>query len=515
MNQPRPAFNQALSYLRAHCTKQTLAPGRRLPTVRELAKNAGVSPPTLCKALAMHRMQEDLSISPRRGIYIKAPAIPPEIRAADRAEEIALNITRDIAEGRYSKRQALPSCKELQELYGVCYAVMIRALQRLIRRGILVRYKKHYSIRAARGGKAGFSVLFIVSKGIFDQIEKFGFLRTRIYPLLHAMEEDCMRRNLRLIVRGFSNEVAIMKGLRDVVGAAILFDPHFPPVEKANALVRALMRTGIPIFLFEGAEKAVFGDLPPSTRLYFPEYLGTKPGYETGRFLIERGHRRICFFAHEPGLEWSDTRLQGLEEAFSSAGIKNAVTVFYGANPGNIPIQKGIVAEKGPALPVAAVRRMNLVDRHINALRNEFGSSLFLERAISHLEELKIDCKGSWSRFIPLCEEALRLDDATAWVAAEDQIAIYALLPFLHRRRINVPVRLSVMGFNNIPESLSADLTTYDLNISSAGLAAIDLFLFPERRRAYVDKGNIARRGGYIVDRGSVGNSARTMAKVT
>jgi DNA-binding LacI/PurR family transcriptional regulator len=284
-----------------------------------------------------------------------------------------------------------------------------------------------------------------------------------------------------------------MNGLRDVIGIAVLFEPHLPAVEQANALVRSLLRTRLPIFLFDGPQSEVYGDLPPSTLVYSQEYTGIQQGHEIGRFLIDRGYRKICYFTHEPGLKWSDTRLQGLENAFTSAGFTDAVSVFYAPTPG-----------KGPVLSPTSARQMQTVDRHVAAIRKELGTSVFFDRAVSLLEEARLDATGSWSRFIPLCVKALDLKDATAWVSAEDQIAIYALLPFLHRHKVGVPDRISIVGFNNIPESLTANLTTYDLDIPSAGLTAIDLFLFPQRRHSYMSEGNIVKRRGFIVDRGSV-----------
>jgi len=200
MSKPCPAVDQALDYLRLHFTKEKLRPGQRLPTVREIARCAGVSPPTLCKALAVHREREQLSVSPRRGITVPGHPADPAPRPINRAEEVVLRFTRDIATGRYAKHPFLPSGKELQEIYGTGFATMALVLDRLIARGIIFRYRRRHGVRTTRGTKAELTILLIVSSGIFDQIEKFGFVRTRIYPLLHAMEEDCIRRNIRLTI---------------------------------------------------------------------------------------------------------------------------------------------------------------------------------------------------------------------------------------------------------------------------------------------------------------------------
>jgi len=505
MKRPCPAVDVALGYLQKHFAGEKLHPGQRLPTVREIARLAGVSPPTLCKALAIHREQEQLSVSSGRGIVVGTELPPPQAGPADRAEEVALSLMRDIAIGTYSKQPFLPSCKELQEIHGTGFSTMSRALQTLVKKGSISRYKRRYAVRSSTGRKAGLSILLFLSPGLFDQIEKWGFLRSRIYPLLYAMEHDCVRRNIKLTIRSLADASNALREIEGIVGIGVLIEPHFPPVEQSQALVRRLLRTGLPFCLFDGVQSHAYGDLPLSRSLYTLEYFGEQQGYEMGRFLIEHGHRRMCYFAHEPGVPWSDIRLQGLQKAFDEAGFTNAVSAFYTANPLRIPIARGMAANMMPVLSPVAARRMRAVDLHIASLQKAVGASVFLDRAISWLEEVKVNASGTWARFTALCEKALDTHDATAWVAAHDHIALFALLPFLRRWKIGVPQRISVAGFDNVPESLNANLTTYDLDVPSAGLTVIDLFLFPDRRHAYTMKGNIIKRRGFIIDRGSVG----------
>jgi DNA-binding LacI/PurR family transcriptional regulator len=78
-----------------------------------------------------------------------------------------------------------------------------------------------------------------------------------------------------------------------------------------------------------------------------------------------------------------------------------------------------------------------------------------------------LDRVGEWifERDVNLLfEKALEYRDVTAWICATDQTALHAL-EFLRKRKIQVPVDLSVVGFDNIPvQALENRLTTLDFN---------------------------------------------------
>jgi DNA-binding LacI/PurR family transcriptional regulator len=149
---------------------------------------------------------------------------------------------------------------------------------------------------------------------------------------------------------------------------------------------------------------------------------------------------------------------------------------------------------------------LRYLERQLRNVNAQFDPSPQRERILTEMREWHGEIAGAWRRFYPLCEKALTIPGVTAWVGAEDWIATKALVPFLERERLSVPRDVSLLGFNNTLESLSCRLTSYEFNAVGAGMAAIDLFVFPESRRSFVDKSNNnVRIPGYMVDRGSVG----------
>ena len=498
-----PAVDTARSYVQSKIDDATWRTGDRLPTTRELAQCAGVSIASMAKAIGEFKEKGALFARTRKGIFLGKPSEKQRVPAS---EEVRRRLMRDIAEARYAALPYLPSCKELGETYGVCFSTLRMILDRLAADGVIARHKKRYSIRRQTAAPGTTSILLILSRELYNFVEKFYFLRTRILSFLRAMEHECSHRKINLIIKGFSGDTDILHGMREVIGTIITLFPYQPDAQKTNELIRALLTFKKPVFIADNDEWAVCGDLPKSPYLYFSSESGIGPAMEIGRFLISKGHRRVCFFAHEPGLVWSDVRIKGMTQAFESAGFRDAVEVMYGANPRNLPVDKGYVAPPNVPQSAKTQRHMRYFERQKRYLRAEFPGSPACERVIAEMDEMSISLRGTWDRFIPLCERALAHGTATAWVAAEDQIAVLALYPFLKRKRLSAPRDISIVGFNNIPESLSHGLTTYDFNPAAAGLLAIDFFVSPDHAPAYVDKkNNRIRDGGYIVDRGSVG----------
>jgi DNA-binding LacI/PurR family transcriptional regulator len=104
---------------------------------------------------------------------------------------------------------------------------------------------------------------------------------------------------------------------------------------------------------------------------------------------------------------------------------------------------------------------------------------------------------------------ALARGDATAWVAADDYIALYAVLPFLQSRRIRVPRDLSVAGFNNQFESGYTGLSSYHFDIAGMAMRMLTFLLHPALdRRLRPGKYAPLHEGisGFIVERGSMGS---------
>jgi DNA-binding LacI/PurR family transcriptional regulator len=100
----------------------------------------------------------------------------------------------------------------------------------------------------------------------------------------------------------------------------------------------------------------------------------------------------------------------------------------------------------------------------------------------------------------PLFEQALARPQLTAWVCDNDSTALMAL-DFLAARNVDVPGRLSVVGFDDEPSASQRGLTSYNFNGQGTMRAMLAHVLQPERQSA---EGPI-EVPGYVVQRRSSG----------
>jgi hypothetical protein len=106
----------------------------------------------------------------------------------------------------------------------------------------------------------------------------------------------------------------------------------------------------------------------------------------------------------------------------------------------------------------------------------------------------------------PLFESALDHRQATAWICANDGVALEAL-PFLEKQGIRVPHDLSVVGFDNLPvRSLEMRLTTLDFNAAGFVHEMLNFISRPGRSQGYVQP-PVVEIEGVIVERGTTGTA--------
>ena len=107
----------------------------------------------------------------------------------------------------------------------------------------------------------------------------------------------------------------------------------------------------------------------------------------------------------------------------------------------------------------------------------------------------------------PLFERALRHTDVTAWVCANDGIAIHAQR-FLRARRVRVPEWLSVIGFDNTGDALYSDLTSYDFDVPGVALKMLDHVLRPGGS-TFAPAQRVVNSVGMAIARGSTARPRR------
>jgi DNA-binding LacI/PurR family transcriptional regulator len=118
--------------------------------------------------------------------------------------------------------------------------------------------------------------------------------------------------------------------------------------------------------------------------------------------------------------------------------------------------------------------------------------------------------KADQAQINPLLERAFADKSVTAWVMANDGMAFRALR-FLERAGIRVPQDISILGFDNVPESFEMKLTTYDFSLSSIVHRMLWFILHPDLRRGKCSK-NLEEVEGVIVERGTAGPAGKSKA---
>jgi DNA-binding transcriptional regulator YhcF (GntR family) len=86
LDSPTPVYRQIVDAIRSHCVAGHLAPGTRLPTVRELAASLGIHFNTVAEAYRVLSSEGWLAIEGRRGATILDRQRPRTPNAAARAD---------------------------------------------------------------------------------------------------------------------------------------------------------------------------------------------------------------------------------------------------------------------------------------------------------------------------------------------------------------------------------------------------------------------------------------------
>lgn len=109
----------------------------------------------------------------------------------------------------------------------------------------------------------------------------------------------------------------------------------------------------------------------------------------------------------------------------------------------------------------------------------------------------------------PLIDKALEISEATAWVAANDGVALECM-DLLRKRGVRVPRELSLAGFDNTLEAFFQKVTSLDYNAPALMRSMVEHLLAP--RRAAARPPLPTEVPGVIVERGTTAPPGSTAA---
>jgi len=463
------------SLIETHRRKNIL----RLPTVRRIALDAGVSTAAVCRELRRLKAAQVLEASNRRGILIRSDsrdAAAPETplpQPACRCDDIAARLTADIAGRFFPPASVLPSVKSLCVRYGAGYAAVRQALDLLCERRLVSRHLKTFRVYEHPSRHTASRLVVIA---LTDEMSVVSRYTSRAAEFWRCLEMSCMRLNIRFqlcSLAGFLKESGkITAGPAPVLGFLVISHP-MDEAGLARLVVR-LAETGLPVSVIDETESIEAPEAMRKNPLFRRVTISTDetPGADVGRFLVSLGHRRIAVFPMNEQAPWCVNRVNGLVRVFEEYGLLDAVKRFSIMDIDGFSDLTSIDRGKEP---------FRTMLRSFSDVHNYFGGSGSLESSPmagpvnSYLFDQYVAMK-----LRPRFAQALEDGGITAWVPVTDATAL-AALEFLRSQGVSVPQEISVAGFDDTVEAIGNGLTSYDFNVPAAVDLLLDHILRPPR----------------------------------
>ncbi|MBD3242737.1 MAG: GntR family transcriptional regulator, partial [Chitinivibrionales bacterium] len=399
-------------------------------------------------------------------------AAPPSPQAPARGgirATTARRLAADVVKGVYRPGEALPRMADLCDRYGVCSRTMRKVLSSLHEDRWLERQLRGYRV-AMQTAPPSRNRIVLIARG--SQNFRFGGAGApHLAEEYRYLEQKCIQAGLKLDIvhfdydtdnrfvdsHGRSTFVPRADSLATTLGFMV-WDQGLRGLGLDDLIAR-LSAYGKPVAILD-VDGIDFGKHIQTGSLTRVFTLGRESlcGEVVGRYLLGLGHRTVVFLSCADFLD----RYRGIEKEYRKAGLDHGVALVRGDTgvPGSGPVTTRVVAaalsdRNNPLYPLRESIVMNL-DR-IATSQEALNALYGLER---------------------LCEKALSVPHATAWVAESDYVALRAL-QFLADRGMQVPRDLSVIGFDDIEIAFHNGLTTYNFNIEAIMQAMVEHILRP------------------------------------
>ncbi|MBD3343746.1 MAG: GntR family transcriptional regulator [Chitinivibrionales bacterium] len=489
----------------------------QLPGLKELARLAQVSVPSMAKATALLKKQSVLEGVNGRRCKVKIGAVgkcqslrestdsPNELPSISHTawQRVCYQVKNDILTGSLSAASPLPSMKELQTRYATSFRTLKKALYELYIEDFLVLNKKHYSIRQITAQKSGQRVVFIALADIQERLA----MGSLAEDYLRHLEIECSRSNIGIDIVGHKAGDADFSFIKPGAGAIKFADEeavvgYLFPISAQTAgmehVFRFLAHVRKPVALldFTGGWQLPAYLCKENVRL-FSSAVSPRSGRQVARYLLSRGHRNIAYISPFHKSLWSQNRLKGIREIYAQAGIDNSVLSFTQDNPPRYfrfyfeDETKGYSLERLLASYNAWKKDVPL---HIRQKTDQLFGFQLPERIIP-LAEMQ-------HTISPLFKKAIAKKECTAWVVANDDIALWAL-EYLQQKNIKVPNTVSIVGFDDTHAAMNQGLTSYNFNMNAIAHAMLGFVL----NKRSLSKGHSHRAiefEGMIIERQTV-----------
>jgi DNA-binding LacI/PurR family transcriptional regulator len=332
-------------------------------------------------------------------------------------------------------------------------------------------------------------------------------------PLFQSLEQECAGRDIGImlgicssamgepiLVDARTRERINLANQTGVIGIVVLAEL----IPNCTPLLRMVGNTGIPVAVIDDSGVVV---VPPGLRSpvsYMPLGFTASCARTVAKYLLRLGHPRIAYLSALHPVQWSKTRLCGLTEIFAEHGLRDQVVLF--ANEDLIDFYHYYNHTLDAHCPVQPhIQQLKNFVAFFESLQGEFSPRIS-GLALQGRQYVVSMCLSEFVGQImePFFKKALADNTITAWVCSADGVA-YRALEFLNQRGIDVPGKLSVVGFDDLPESFKYNLTTFNFNLVGMAYKIMSFFHEPKLPHAPSNEPSISEVEGIIIERSTTG----------
>jgi DNA-binding transcriptional regulator YhcF (GntR family)/DNA-binding LacI/PurR family transcriptional regulator len=446
----------------------------RLPPMRSLASDFGVSYVTMSNAAAILRRQGVLEYGKGRGLRT-VPHGDKKISSTrvSAVQRVAALMKESFEEGAFHSGEPLPKIATLVQRFLVSNSTMVRALHVLEAQKIIHKSGKRWIggpapvPKAAKYHAGAARPTLIIVQRNWNTLYSIARSK-RTVAFYAALEREAVRYGVSLVSAykagnnafvssGLTSKERIAAYIRSLGGrylGALIIDMHTSE-EELRDWTGFFCAFGKPVALFDRTGELPQFNMPKNfVRCHYSEGLAVACAIDT---LHSLGHEKALFMLCGTD-DWRIKRGHLLTEAGRERGMKIAV----------IPHR-----DRNPDIPEA-----NRLERHAAGREKRMGLR---------------------QGYIGDITQALRLYDVTAWIVARDLNAI-RVMDWLLFAKYQIPKDVSLLSFDNWPAHM---VSSVDPGFNYLGYAAFHTIfgMLPVKKDRH---GSIAARP-HVVDKATLG----------
>lgn len=453
--------------------QQQLKDGEMLPSVRKLMKTFGVSSGTI-QGVLKQLAEEGLIYSIRgKGFFWgKAPdasdlaqLLSQTVHRETVLERLEKEFTTDWEKGFLDPNKNLPLAKELSDRYNVSQTILRKFLIHKVNQGILVRRGRLYAFASPLKTKnvKNFSEILFVTR--CNSWGGFTAESERELDFLRLVYQNAGEQHFKLILLGINEEsgklidrsgkVCHLTDYPNVIGAVL----STLLVQKPHALLQLFYGVKYPVSVWW---EHPLQNIPPrflskNNWAFFNSTFGEIPGLQMGKYLLQKGFKKVCYFSPYHNSSWSKDRLTGL--------IKSGLEV--------IPFTDDEYASPWDYKEIARAK--------VSRLSVEiYARNLVKKKLMQFVQNVPPDC-NCW-----VC-----VNDEVAGLFSEISDEGNCILP-------GEKTDPNVLGFDNSAESYLLRIASYDFNTSAL---IKQIFYYIENPDGFGNKKRLHQILGQVVEK--------------